>query len=128
VVPARPVLTALSQTFNLWLREGLTGQPVQIIDTFAIFKDTYQNPGKFGFVNNTIPACDVAKISAVTGGAVTDGSSLFCNATPGAPYNGLLGGADVTTWEFADSVHPTTGGHKIIGDAFAAQLKSFGWI
>ena len=125
---ARPVLTALSQVFNLWLREGLTNQPVQIIDTFAIFKDGYQNPAKFGIVNNTVPTCDAAKISAITGGAVTDGSSLFCNATPGVPYNGLRAGADVNTWQFADSVHPTTGGHKIISDAFAAQLKSFGWI
>jgi outer membrane lipase/esterase len=124
----RPVLTALSQVFNLWLREGLTNQPVQIIDTFALFKDGYQNPSKFGIVNNTIPACDAAKISAITGGAVSDGSSLFCNATPGALYNGLRAGADVNTWQFADSVHPTTGGHKIISDAFAAQLKSFGWI
>jgi len=53
---------------------------------------------------------------------------LFCNATPGAPYNGLRAGADITTWQFADDVHPTTGGHKIISDAFSAQLKSFGWI
>lgn len=124
----RPVLSALSQNFNLWLREGLTNQPVQIIDTYAIFKDAYQNPGKFGIVNNTVPACDAAKISAITSGAVTDGSSLFCNATPGAPYNGLRAGADVNTWEFADSVHPTTGGHKNLGVAFTAQLKSFGWI
>ena len=125
---ARPVLTALSQVFNLWLRDGLTGQPVQIIDTFPLFKDGYQNPAKFGIVNNTTPACDAAKISTITGGAVTDGSSLFCNATPGAPYNGLRTSADVNTWQFADSVHPTTGGHKIISDAFIAQLKSFGWI
>ena len=47
---------------------------------------------------------------------------------PGAPYNGLRAGADVTTWQFADSVHPTTGGHKVISDTFAAQLHSFGWI
>ena len=59
---------------------------------------------------------------------MTDGSSLFCNATPGAPYNTLVTGADVNTWQFADSVHPTTGGHKIISDAFAAQLHAFGWI
>ena len=128
VVPARSVLTALSQTFNLWLRDGLTGQPVQIIDTFALYKTTYANPGQFGIVNNTVPACDAAKIQAVTGGAVTDGSSLFCNATPGAPYNTLTTGADVNTWQFADGVHPSTGGHKIIGEAFAAQLRAFGWI
>ena len=125
---AQPVLTSLSQVFNLWLRDGLTGQPVQIIDTFTLFKNAYQNPAQFGFVNNTIPACDPNKISAVTGGAVTDGSSLFCNATPGAPYNGLLTGADVNTWQFADDVHPTTGGHKVISDAFTAQLQAFGWI
>jgi len=125
---AKPVLTALSQTFNLWLKDGLTGQPVQIIDTFTMFKDAYANPAKFGIVNNTVPACDAAKIQVITGGAVTDGSSLFCNATPGVPYNGLRTGADVNTWQFADSVHPTTGGHKIISDAFAAQLHAFGWI
>lgn len=125
---ARSVLTALSQNFNVWLRDGLAGQPVQIIDTFALFKDAYQNPAKFGFVNNTTPACDVAKIQAVTGGQITDGSSLFCNATPGAPYNGLTAGADVNTWQFADGVHPTTGSHKAIAGAFEAQLQAFGWI
>ena len=125
---ARPVLTDLSRIFNLWLRDGLTGQPVQIIDTFALSKDVYANPGKYGIANNTVPACDAAKISAITGAKVTDGSSLFCNATPGAPYNGLRTGASVDTWQFADSVHPTTGGHKIISDTFAAQLRSFGWI
>lgn len=125
---ARQVLTDLSNIFNLWLRDGLTGQPVRLIDTFALYKDGYANPAKYGITNNTATACDPAKISAITGGAVTDGSSLFCNSTPGAPYNGLRAGADVTTWQFADGVHPTTGGHKIISDAFIAQLVAFGWL
>ena len=30
----------------------------EIIDTFALFKDGYQNPSKYGIVNNTVPACD----------------------------------------------------------------------
>jgi len=128
VASARTVLTDLSRIFNLWLREGLTGQPVQLIDTFTLFKDAYTNPARYGITNNTVPACDAAAISAITGGAVTDGSSLFCNATPGAPYNGLRAGADVNTWQFADGVHPTTGGHKIMSDAFAAQLAAFGWL
>ena len=125
---ARPVLTDLSRSFNLWLRDGLTGQPVQLIDTFAIFKETLAHPGTFGFTNVTDAACDVDKIKAVTGGRVTDGSSLFCNNTPGAPFNGMTAGADSNTWLFADSVHPTTGGHKAISDAVTAQLKSFGWL
>ena len=125
---AKPVLTGLSQVFNVWLKDGLTGQPVRIIDTFALYKGAYLNPGAYGITNTTTPACDAAKISAITGGQVTDGSSLFCNSTTGAPYNGLRTGADVTTWQFADSVHPTTGGHKIISDAFTAQIRAFGWI
>lgn len=125
---AQPVLTDLSEVFNLWLRDGLTGQPVQIIDTFSLFQNLTANAASLGFVNTTTPACDANKITAITGGADTDGSSLFCNATPGAPYNGIRTGADVNTWFFADSVHPTTGGHKAISDAFTLQLKAFGWI
>ena len=124
----RPELTNLSLVFNAALQRGLTGVPVRTIDTFALSKEVIANPAKHGFVNNTTPACDVAKISAITGGAVDDGSSLFCNGTPGAPYNGLVAGADTLTWQFADSVHPTTGGHREITAAFTAQLKSFGWI
>ena len=124
----RSVLTTLVDTFNLWLRDGLTDQPVQWIDQNAAGKDAYANPAKYGLTNNTVPACDAAKISAITRGAVTDGSSLFCNGTPGAPYNGLRTGADVNTWQFADGVHPTPGGHKAISDYVTAQLRAFGWL
>lgn len=125
---SRPVLTGLVDIFNLWLREGLTGLPVQLVDANTSFKDAYLNPSKYGMVNNSVPACDAAKIGVITGGAVTDGSSLFCNATPGAPFNGLRDGADINTWQFADGVHPTVGGHKLISDKALEMLKSYGWI
>lgn len=123
VAPARGVLTQLSQIFNLWLREGLTGAPVQIIDTYAMFKEANANATALGFTNTTTPACDAAKIAAATSNQVTDGSSLFCNV--GLT---LAAGASPTTWFFADSVHPSTGGHKVISDAFTAQLSAFGWL
>ena len=125
---ARPVLTTLTDTFNLWLREGLTGQPVQLVDLSGQLKDVIARPASYGIVNTTVPTCDASKISAITRGAVTDGSSLFCNSTPGAPYNGIRTGADVNTWLFADGVHPTPGGHKTISDYVGAQLRAFGWI
>ena len=124
----RPELTALSQVFNAALSAGLAGLPLRMIDTYTLSKATHQNPAKYGFVNNTVPACDPARISAVTGGAVTSGSSLFCNATAGAPYNGLRDGADPLTWQFADDVHPTARGHRVLTDTLVAQLKSFGWL
>ena len=125
---ARPVLTTLVDTFNLWLREGVTGLPVQWVDQNTPGKDVYANPGKYGLVNNSVPACDTAKISAITRGAVTDGSSLFCNATSGVGYNGLRTGANINTWQFADGVHPTPGGHKVISDYVTLQLRAFGWL
>jgi outer membrane lipase/esterase len=124
----KPVLSALVDTFNLWLRDGLGGQPVKIIDQNAPGKDVYANPARYGLTNNTVPTCDSAKISLITAGAITDGSSLFCNSTAGAPYNGIRAGADVNTWQFADSVHPTPGGHKVISDYVTQQLRAFGWI
>jgi phospholipase/lecithinase/hemolysin len=125
---ARPVLTALTDNFNQWLRDGLTGQPVQIIGLDGMLKNLIANPTAAGFANVTVPTCDATKISAITGGQITDGSSLFCNSTAGAPYNGIRAGADVTTWLFADGVHPTPAGHKAFSDYVAQQLKSFGWI
>ena len=125
---AKPVLTGLVDNFNVWLAEGLTGQPVKIVDANTQFKDAYNNPAKYGMTNTTVPACDATKIAAITGGAVTDGSSLFCNATPGAPFNGIRAGADINTWQFADGVHPTTGGHKVISNEAVKILKTFGWI
>ena len=124
----RPVLTVLTDTFNLWLREGLTGQPVQIVSLDALIAGAISNPAAAGFTNVTVPACDATKIAAITGGKVTDGSSLFCNSTAGAPYNGLRTGASATTWLFADGVHPTPGGHKAVSDYVTQQLKSFGWL
>ena len=124
----KPVLSAVIDTFNLWLRDSLTGVAVQIIDQNTPGKDVYANPAKYGLTNTTVPTCDAAKIQAITGGAVTDGSSLFCNSTPSAPYNGIRTGADVNTWQFADGVHPTPAGYKIISDYVTQQLRGFGWI
>ncbi|MFM2450831.1 MAG: hypothetical protein RIS44_3281 [Pseudomonadota bacterium] len=125
---ARPQLTAMVDVLNLWLKEGLNRQPVGIIDANAIFKNITANPAAFGITNITSRACDVAKIQAITAGAITDGSSLFCNSTAGAPFNGLATGASATTWFFADGVHPTTGGHKVFTDEAVKVLRALGWI
>jgi phospholipase/lecithinase/hemolysin len=119
----RPMLTILPETFELWLREGLAGQPVQFLDVHALFDDAIAHPAAYGFVNVTAPACDAARMPAAA-----KGSALFCNTTPGAPYNALAASADVNTWLFADLNHPTVGGHKAVADFVMQQLRSFGWL
>jgi outer membrane lipase/esterase len=127
-VTVKPVLSAMVDTFNLWLRDGLAGQPVKIMDQNGPSKDVFANPSKYGVTNNTEAACSVVKIREVTRGAVTDGSSLFCNSTAGAPYNGVDARADLSTWQFADGVHPTPFGYKLISDLVKQQLTAYGWI
>jgi outer membrane lipase/esterase len=121
-------MTSFAETFNQTLTDALAGQPVRFIDAKALIADVVAQPGRYGMVNASVPACDAAKMSAITGGAVTDGFSLFCNATPGAPYNGIRDGADIGTWFFADGNHPTTGGYKVVSDEVIKQIKSFGWL
>jgi outer membrane lipase/esterase len=128
---AKPVLTAMVDNFNQWLRDGLANQPVKIMDQNGPAKEVYNNPTKFGVSNISLPVCDATKISTITRGAVTDGSSLFCSGTPNVPYNGVRlapTGADLNTWQFADGVHPTPFGHKLISDTVKAQLLAYGWI
>lgn len=125
---ARGVLSGFSEIFNLWLKDSLANQPVQWVDNFSFFRELSANPSKYGLTNVTTPTCSAAAISVITGGLVTDGTSLFCNATPGVPFNGMASGASATTWAFADAVHPSTGGHKVLSDEFLRLLKSWGWI
>ena len=123
----RALLSGLSVAFNAALLAGLDGSGAKIIDARALNAAVQAAPSSFGLTNITVPACDAAKISAITGGRVTDGSSLFCNASAGVPFNGIRTGASASTYLFADGVHPTTGGHKIFADQVLTQLKNFGW-
>jgi phospholipase/lecithinase/hemolysin len=119
----RPMLSVLPQTFELWLRDGLAGLPVQLLQAHAFFDAVIADPAGHGFTNASAPACDAARMPAAA-----KGSALFCNTTPGAPWNALADGADARTWFFADLNHPSAGGHKAFSDAVLAQLRSSGWL
>jgi phospholipase/lecithinase/hemolysin len=124
---AAPVLVGLVQTFNLWLKDGLTGAPVQLLDLNPVLQGIVASPATYGMTNVTTPACSAATINAIWT-AAAGGSSLFCNATPGAPYNTIAGGASTATWLFADGIHPSTGGHALVSNYVLQQLHAFGWI
>jgi phospholipase/lecithinase/hemolysin len=122
------ILAKLATAFNTTITAALAGVDVRYIDTQALFIDVRANPSKYGLTNITAAACDPAKIAAVTGGRITDGSAVFCNAAAGQPFNTMKAGASASTWLYADGVHPTTGGHKVIADYVISQIKEFGWV
>ncbi len=128
-------LNQLAEAFNAALLTGLNGSSARTINLRALGAAVLANPRAFGITNATDAACDPAKISAFTGGRITDGSALFCNAAPASAFvspvpnlNGLKPGASASSYFFADGVHPTTGGHKILGDQVWTALKDFGWV
>jgi outer membrane lipase/esterase len=139
---ARALLTELSAQFNTALLAGLDGSRAKIIDARSVLASIQASPATYGLTNVTTPACNATIIGAITGGLITDGSSLFCNASPaelftsappagpGLPnsLNGLTPGASASTYLFADSVHPTTAVHKIFADQVWNELKDFGWV
>lgn len=136
--PQKGLLSQLSAEFNSALLAGLDGTVARVIDVRALNAAVLANPSAFGISNVTTTACDPAKIQTLTQGRVTDGSSLFCNASSASvtitgvpvpvPLNTLRTGASASTYLFADSVHPTTGGHKVLADQVWAALKDFGWV
>jgi outer membrane lipase/esterase len=118
------VISGLAQVFNLWLRDGLTQQPVLWVDAYSLLNAQY---AATPLAARSSPACDAAKLNQLlsAGGKAVDvqGSALFCNDA-----FSLAAGADANTWLFADGLHPTTGAHKILGDKVLADMKAAGWL
>jgi phospholipase/lecithinase/hemolysin len=125
----RGLVAQLSAAFNAALLAGLDGANVRIIDVRALTAATQASPATYGLTNLTTPACGTPAWNPT-------GNSLLCNASPaalfardGAPnLNSLVAGASASTYLFADGVHPTTGGHRILADQVWAALKDFGWV
>ena len=128
--PNRALLTQLTAEFNTALTTGLNGVDVRMFDARAFLSAAVASPATYGFTNVTQAACDPARMAAITGG-----SSLFCNASPASAFvspvpnlNSIRVGASASTWLFADGVHPTTGGHRVLSDLMITQLKAYGWM
>ncbi len=101
--------TQLSAGFNVNLFNAIAQNNLRVIpiDTFALVAEIRANPGAYGFINVTSPACNLA---------ITQGSSQFCNGST------LVPGATPSNYFFSDGVHPTSGGHAILADFVKAMI------
>jgi phospholipase/lecithinase/hemolysin len=106
--PVRPLIAGMVQLFNGALAAGLQGTGATLLDFHAEFARVIDNPHAYLVREINVPACDAAKIEAITNGLEQSGSSLFCSRQT------LLQNGAAMTYLFADSVHPTTLGHLII--------------
>jgi phospholipase/lecithinase/hemolysin len=105
----------MTQAFNASLRAELAGvSGVLFVDVYTENQRQVANPSQFGLSNVTTAAC-------ATGPSNPTGSSLFCNAS------NLIAG-NTSRYLFADGVHPTPYGHKLLSQLIIKQLVLAGWL
>ncbi len=97
--------TALATTYNEALKIALANTSANVIyvDSTTLFNEILADPRNAGFVNVLATACSTA-------------SSLSC--TP----NDLITPIGADAFFFADGVHPTKAGHRVIADAMIANI------
>ena len=108
---------AMVQAFNAALATGLSGTESSVlqVDLYSTSKDQAANPTQYGLTNVTTPACDLAGVLAELP------TSLVCTTDT------LVAGV-TETWAFADTVHPTPYGYKLIAQLVNIEMAKKGWL
>jgi len=112
---SQPLITNMVNTFNTQLQQGLTGTDVLLVDAYTVSRDQNANPSRYGLSNVAVPACDLSPAKNVLG------SSLVCTRS------NLIAGAN-DNFQYADGVHPTPYGYKLLADLVIAEMEKRGWL
>jgi phospholipase/lecithinase/hemolysin len=126
---SQAITKTMTTTFNTALSNGLkdAGSAVVFVDAFTQSVDQAAHPAQYGLSNVTKRACDVTKlvVDLVINGApnaatsATLGTSLVCNSKT------LIAG-DTSTYQYADGVHPTPYGYKLLAQFVTDRLAKAG--
>jgi phospholipase/lecithinase/hemolysin len=121
---SKPLILAMTSSFNASLQTALAGTAgVVFVDAFTENKQQFLNPAQYGLTNVTDVACNLnypANPLDATGGK-GGGSSLACN-------KGNLIAGDTSFYLFADDVHPTPYGHRLLAQYVTKALVQAGWL
>jgi phospholipase/lecithinase/hemolysin len=102
------LILAMTSAFNEKLKTELSGlSGVLFVDVFTENQKQIANKAQFGLTNVTDTACQ--------------GRSLVCNALNLIP-------GDTSRYLFADGVHPTPYGHKLLAQLINKELVLAGWL
>ena len=113
------LIEQMSATFNQQLAAGLAGtdDKVVLVDAFAVSRQQAADPAAYGITNARDVACDLSQ----PGNAL--GSSLVCTT------GNLVDTEEaVSRYQFADAVHPTPYGSRLIAELVSQDLVSKGWL
>jgi outer membrane lipase/esterase len=110
------LVLALTQAFNTALQTGLEGtSEVVFVDAFAENRRQLADPAHYALSNVKDVACNLdTTVNPLA-------SSLVCNT------KNLVAG-DSSRYLFADGVHPTPYGHKLLAQYVTKALVTAGWL
>ncbi len=114
----KTLITAMVTMFNSTLATSLNGTPgVIIVDAFSDSHNQSVNPASYALSNVTNSACDPASAANPL-----QGSSITCTSASS------LTGIDTSAYLFADTVHPTPYGYKLLAQLTTKSLVLAGWL
>lgn len=105
----------MTSAFNGALAAGLAsaGSAVLLVDAFTQSQDQFARPAQYGLSNVLTPAC--VKDTTV----ILYDSSLVCNTR-------TVVAGDVSKFQYADDVHPTPYGYKLLAQFVADRMAKAG--
>lgn len=110
------LIKLMTSTYNTQLSTALgSTSGVLLVDAFTAFEQQIANPAQYGVTNASTPACDL------TGALASLPTSLVCTAQTLIP-------GDVSHYYFADTVHPTPYGYKLLAQLVTDQMLKKGWL
>ena len=110
------LVSVMVTRFNSTLETSLAGTSgVLLVDAYAQGRAQYANPALFGLSNVTTPACSTTSTANPLAG-----SSIACTDASTIP-------GDTSRYEFADGVHATPYGYKLLADFVIAKMQAVGW-
>jgi phospholipase/lecithinase/hemolysin len=110
------LVLAMTMAFNTTLQTGLAGTSgVLFVDAFSENQRQIANPAHYKLTNVKAMACNL-------------GNSLTCVADKAGVPGNLIANVDTSHYLFADSVHPTPYGHKLLAQYVTKALVIAGWL
>lgn len=121
-VQTRAFINQLVNAFNGQLKSGLAGTSgVIIVDAYTQNRDQTANPAQYQLTNVTSPACNLTDAVNTGTNKTLFSSSLACTEA-------TLVAGDVSHYLYADSVHPTPWGYRLLAQFVTQNMLQAGWL
>ena len=112
----RAIVEDMVTTFNATLQATLgASSRLLYVDAYSTSRAQFAAPAQYGLKNVTRPACDLSPAKNILSSAlVCTNDNLEADANP--------------TDAYADTVHPTPYGYRLLADLVAAEMTKRGWL